>query len=197
MLAGTGLAQLNCYFGTRAIRLGLALLLVAVTLTFAQLTRNQVEVWENDVTLWEQAVRVSPASIPLRTNLAFSYNLTGDYQAEASILQTLIRDKPDHEPYYEGLIDAYKRLGQPVELAAVYTRMGRPDKAAAVYRSIIESDARVGLPGYVMFILYGEALCHAGKFKEAKGAALEALLISPDHEGAKKLLRDIENEDCS
>ena len=69
--------------------------LTLLTLAFAALTVRETKPWRNNLSLYEQAVRISPANAMARNNLASEYARRGDYSSAATLLRSVLRDRPN------------------------------------------------------------------------------------------------------
>lgn len=145
---------------------------------------------------FEQAVRLAPASVEARSNLAGALQADGDVEGAVALLEQVVRDRPSDPALHNNLANALRAAGDDaraceeylaalalapdhfgaiVNLAATELSLGRTADAEARLRGVLASQ-----PHPQALLLLGHTLNRQQRYAEAQAAYEQAAQLAPN-----------------
>jgi Flp pilus assembly protein TadD len=192
LLLGLGLSRVRDRIGARATWIALS---VVVALASARTVARNRD-WRDDLTLFSAAVKTSPQSVKVRSNLGAELMRLGRYPAAREELERALQIDPDYHPARVNLAqclldegdlagaerEARRALasmpGDPVaafQLGEILLRDGRMEEAEAVFRELLAVRPGSGeLHGRLGVVLEAR-----GRTAEAEAELVRAVELEP------------------
>ncbi|MEN9847361.1 MAG: hypothetical protein RL368_101 [Pseudomonadota bacterium] len=175
---------------------GVGILLVSIG--FSAMTLKQSEIWRNDLVFWTYAHHFSPSNSGIQASLGKVYLKMGNKAKTLELWECLsppsLADQFTEQDYRQAIQNLEQAVSQEntgltlYNLAQCYSYTGKIEPALKIFQHLL-SQANADIPQDVLYFRVGKLYVIQGKVEEARLALERVLVLDPQAEPARDLLK--------